>query len=250
MAALGDGPKQPAYPVGSVDKALRLLLLVAERPGGVRIADAVEALHVAPSTAHRLLQMLTHHGFARQDPQSRIYLPGATLQRLASPRERIRKLARPIMAELVAEFGETVHLGTLDGASALIILSVESPHLLRIGDRTGHSQPAHRTAVGRVLLSRYPIAEALALLDRAGHRIDEELIAVGAERLRVDGFLQQHGEAEAGISAVAVPVNAQSRIEYALSVTYPTNRIEPATVPRLAKAMTQASARLEVELLA
>lgn len=241
---------QPAYPVGSVDKALRLLLMVAERPSGLRIADAAEALDVAPSTAHRLLQMLTHHGFAQQDRASRIYLPGPTLQRLASPRERIRTLARPILAELVAEFRETVHLATLEGASALIVLSVESPYLLRIGDRTGHSQAAHRTAVGRVLLSQFSTADAIELLRRAGHQVDEELLTVGAERLRTDGFLQQHGEAEAGISGVAVPVHGPGGIEYAISTTYPTGRIEANDVSRLAKAMQAAAGRLEQALRA
>lgn len=248
--AAGRETTQPTYPVGSVDKALRLLLLVADRPEGIRIAEAAEVLEVAPSTAHRLLQMLTHHGFARQDPVSRIYLPGPTLQRLASPRERIRKVARPILAELVDEFGETVHLASLEGAAALILLSVESPHILRIGDRTGHAQPAHRTAVGRVLLSQFSTAEAMSLLQRAGHGVDEHLLAAGAEKLQADGYLQQHGEAEAGISALAVPVHGAGRIEYALGVTYPTGRIVPADVPRLAKAMREASARLELELRA
>ena len=76
---------QPAYPIGSVDKALRLLVLVTEKPGGVRIGDAAGALGVAPSTAHRLLQMLALHGFARQDSDTKAYHPGEALARLTNP---------------------------------------------------------------------------------------------------------------------------------------------------------------------
>ena len=73
------GPGQPpAYPIASVDHALRLLMLFRDRPR-VRLSEASEYLGVAHSTAHRLMAMLAYHGFVRQEPGSRAYLAGPAL---------------------------------------------------------------------------------------------------------------------------------------------------------------------------
>lgn len=65
----------PQYPIGSVDRALKLLLLLGEQPQ-IRLTDAAKHLGVASSTAHRLLAMLQYRGFVRQDPVSKAYHPG------------------------------------------------------------------------------------------------------------------------------------------------------------------------------
>ena len=58
--------QEPAYPIASVNNALRLLLLFRGQPR-VRLSEASEHLGVAHSTAHRLLAMLAYHGFVRQE---------------------------------------------------------------------------------------------------------------------------------------------------------------------------------------
>lgn len=240
---------QPAYPIGSVDKALRLLVLVAERPGGVRIGEAASALGVAPSTAHRLLQMLALHGFARQDAATKVYHPGAAMGRLTNPLERVRQHALPLLTALVEECGETVHLAALEEASARTLFSVESPHLLRVGDRSGHTQPAHLSAMGRVLLSGWDAAAIAAAVRASGSEVDDAAIERNLLAVADTGYLVQHGEVEEGVSALAVPVRgASNAVEYAIGVTYPTGRIPDNEVPALAESMKRAAAQLETEL--
>lgn len=237
------GKDQPAYPIGSVDKALRLVVLVSENPAGIRIGDAATALGVAPSTAHRLLQMLVHRGFARQDAETKMYHPGDTLDRLSDQRERARQAALPVLEELVREFGETVHLGILDDTSALTIASVESPQMLRVGNREGHAQPAVRSGMGRVLLSSSDPATLQPLLEAEG--LDAKQFASRLEALRDEGYLVQHGEVEEGVSTVAVPVAAESgAVAFAIGVTYPTGRITADRLPQLASALQSAARRL------
>ena len=57
----------PKYPIESVDNALRLLVTLRDS-GSITVQEASRQLEVAPSTAHRLLQMLHYHGFVEQDP--------------------------------------------------------------------------------------------------------------------------------------------------------------------------------------
>jgi len=222
----------PAYPVGSVDKALRLLLVIAERPDGLRVGDAAALLAIAPSTAHRLLQMLAHYGFAEQDPESKMYRAGPTMERLYNFRGRVIDLARPILERLVSVTQETVHLATLDGDRALTLLSVESPHLLRVGDRSGHSQPAHLSAMGKALLAGIdgdPGPHLPADLSRTDREVLDSQLAVIRER----GYAAQDGEVESGVSAVAVAVGAAAggaaagaaSPGFAIGITFPTGRI-------------------------
>jgi IclR family transcriptional regulator, acetate operon repressor len=238
---------QPTYPIGSVDKALRLVVLVSEHPSGIRIGEAAKTLGVAPSTAHRLLQMLVHHGFARQNPETKAYYPGGAIERLSNPRERARQIARPILTALVEEFGETMHLSVLDGSSALTIASVESPHLLRVGNREGHSQPAIRSSMGRVLLSEQDETVRAELLASAG--MEPASFSAHLSEIEENGFLLQHGEVEQGVSALAVPVcGPRGAAEYAIAATFPTGRVAQEQVPRLVEAMHAAAAQIANEL--
>lgn len=216
----------PAYPVGSVDKALRLLLVVAERPNGLRVGDAAVLLGIAPSTAHRLLQMLAHYGFAEQDPESKMYLPGPTLERLSNFRGRVIDLAKPVLEDLVATTQETVHLGTLDGDRALTLFSVESPHLLRVGDRAGNTQPAHTTAMGRAMLAALDGDPAVHLPEDLSPQ-DRERLQQQLEVIRERGYAAQDGEVEAGVSAVAVAVagGTVAGASFGIGLTFPTGRI-------------------------
>ena len=64
-----------APPVGSVDKALALIELLAEAgPDGMALRDVVEASGFNKASAHRTLQALQHRGFAEQDAKQRYRL--------------------------------------------------------------------------------------------------------------------------------------------------------------------------------
>src|SRR5205809_330220 len=108
--------KEPAYPIGSVDNALRLLLLFRRRKV-VRIVDASAELGVARSTAHRLMEMLSYHGFVRQEPHTRAYVAGPALLDIGlsiATQFDVRAVARPALERLQADTGETVHLARLE----------------------------------------------------------------------------------------------------------------------------------------
>jgi DNA-binding IclR family transcriptional regulator len=73
---------------------------------------------VATSTAHRLLAMLQYRGFMRQDPRTRVYLPGTALTGVAFSilqRFDVREVLHPFVEALNRDLGETVHLAILDG---------------------------------------------------------------------------------------------------------------------------------------
>ena len=154
-----------AYPIASVDNALRLLMLFRGQPR-VRLSEASEYLGVAHSTAHRLMAMLAYHGFVRQEPDSRAYAAGPALVEigLAAVRELdIRRHARAALEHLAASLGETVHLAVLEGSNVRYLDAVESSRALRVASRTGSVLAANCTASGKALLAELPDAEVSAI---------------------------------------------------------------------------------------
>jgi DNA-binding IclR family transcriptional regulator len=229
------GPR-PAYPITSVDNALRLLTLFREHER-VRLSEAKEHLGVAHSTAHRLLAMLAYHDFVRQEPDSRVYVAGPALVEIGLTAVRtmdIRRYARPILEELAARFEETVHLAGLEGGMVRYLDAVESPRMLRVAARTGTALPANCTASGKAMLAELPDQEVLSLFPgdaalpgQTGRSITDRAAFISElRRVRERGFALNEGESEEGVASVAVPVpGPHHRPVAALTVSGPLSRL-------------------------
>ena len=61
-----------------------------------------------------------------------------------------------VLDELSRRFGETVHLGRLDGDQVVYLAKRESVHRLRLYSAIGRRLPAHATALGKALLAEHP----------------------------------------------------------------------------------------------
>jgi IclR family acetate operon transcriptional repressor len=241
---------KPIYPIGSVDSAMRLLLMIGERDR-VRIAEAAKELGVARSTAHRLMQMLLYHGFVRQDPESKAYVAGPKLIGLGLQLVRkidVRNIARPYMESLSAEVGETVHLFALQAERGVLCLdSVEGPRGLRVGSRTGIVLAAHASSSGRALLSTLPIEDVMELypstrLPKHEHstiNLRSELLE-RLESARRLGYAVQRDESEPDVSAISAPLRTGDAVaSFALTVALPTSRLSDSAVPTVGEAVTR-----------
>lgn len=229
----GDQPAAtgvPQYPIESVDNALRILLLLGER-NELRLTDVAEYLHVATSTAHRLLAMLQYRGFMRQDPRTRAYLPGTALTGVAFSilqRFDVREVLHPFVESLNLDLGETVHLAILDGSTVRFIDAIESPKATRVTSRLGKQMPANCTSTGKALLSTltneeidrlYPAEELPQLTPNSiGTRsgLKKEL-----EKVRRLGYATSNQESEDGVCSVSVafpPTHTPIRLAFNVSV--------------------------------
>jgi DNA-binding IclR family transcriptional regulator len=248
----------PQYPIESVDNALRLLLLLGERPE-IRLTEATRYLGVASSTAHRLLAMLAYRGFVRQDPVSKAYRPGPALTGVAAAvfgRLDIPGIAAPVLRMLSERLTETTHLGLLDGIGVRFVAAVEGPTAVRVASRLGRSLPAHCTSTGKAMLARSSETELLALLpDEVLPGITEHSITSRTQllqelsRIRKRGFATNREESEHGVASVAVPVltNAPG-LRLALNVAAPVHRLPRTACPAVAAVLMQAAAELADQL--
>ncbi len=247
-------PKGPNYPIESVDNALKLLRMLRDR-SHIRVSEAGSAIGVARSTAHRLLAMLQHHGFVRQDPFSRAYVVGPALLDfgLAMLRDRdIRTHARPFLEALSRETGETVHLITLQGREVLFLDCVESTKAVRVGNRTGLLLPAHCTSAGKTLLAALPPnrfrvlypEERLAGLTRRSIRTRARLERE-VRLVRTRGYATNFGESEEDVGSVGVLIQDRQRTpRAALSVAAPTSRLTNKSISTMTKAAFRSAATI------
>jgi IclR family acetate operon transcriptional repressor len=213
--ARGTPDPHPSYPIASVDKALRLILMVRRRRT-VRVTEAGAALGVAYSTAHRLLAMLEQYGFVRQEGPHRAYIVGPAFARgglVPHETSGLCAIVRPALGEIVAQVDETTHFVVLEGTKVVFLEGVESSKFLRGGFHVGHAMPAHATSGGKVLLASltrdrlrelYPRATLPSLTPAtivARARLEAQLLEV-----RRRGYAISYQEIETGVNSVAVPV--------------------------------------------
>jgi DNA-binding IclR family transcriptional regulator len=250
--AQATAPPIPQYPIESVDNALKILLLLGER-SELRLTDVAEYLHVATSTAHRLLAMLQYRGFMRQDPRTRAYQPGTALTGVAFSilqRFDVREVLRPFAEALNRDLGETVHLAILDGTTVRFIDAIESPKATRVASRLGKQMPANCTSTGKAMLSTltaeeldrlYPSEDLPQLTPnsvRTRSALDKQL-----DKARRLGYATSNQESEDGVCSVAVAFPpTHSPIRLAMNVAVPVYRMTNEARERIAAALKAAVA--------
>jgi IclR family transcriptional regulator, acetate operon repressor len=147
----------------SVDNALRLLQLVAERQA-LRVSEAAELLGVARSTAHRLLSALRRRDFLMQDKPNGAYRPGPALHAIgmaAISKIDIRRIALPGLEQLRNATRETSSLAILEGTMIRFIECFEGLSEVRVGNRVGLVRYAHASSAGKSLLAALPDSELM-----------------------------------------------------------------------------------------
>lgn len=246
------------YRIESVDKALRLLWLLHERPR-LTVSEASAMLGVARSTAHRLLAMLQEHAFVAQEPMTRAYHPGRALLEIGLAAVRnldVRNVARPELEALVERVRETVQLVIVEGPRTLVIDSVECGETLRVSGRTGGSRPSHTVAAGKCLLAQLDAAEVrLRLGPEPLEQLTERSLGTYAalerelDLVRERGYATNIGEIEDAVAAVGVPIPVPRGVRpTAIAVTAPWGRMPPERVPAVVAAATEAAARIAAQL--
>jgi IclR family acetate operon transcriptional repressor len=245
----------PAYPIASVDNALRLLLMFRDSKR-LRLSEVAQALDVADSTAHRLLAMLIHHGFVRREDALRVYEAGPALLEIGLAAVRnldIRTLAGPVLADLAQQVGETVHLAQLEGGRIRYLAGAESGHALRVADRTGQLMPAHGTATGKALLAELSASQLDELFpvagsDRSGEGLTaRERQSLDAElaEVRERGYATNFRDAEEIVSVATVVRNQRDVAIAAINASAPATRMDGRRRTLVVRQLHAAAVRLE-----
>jgi DNA-binding IclR family transcriptional regulator len=220
-SAAGTATLDGARLVGS-DRVLAVLKELARYPDGVALEELTRVVGSPKPTVHRALGALRRAGLADQDARGR-YVLGDELLRMAFAHHEGRPdhvRVRPVLESLAARFGETAHYAVLDGREVVYRAKVDPPSgAVRLTSTIGGRNPAHCTAVGKLLLaSALPTladvtawTAAGALVRRTPHtRGSADALHSDLAQIRARGFATDDQENEVGVTCLALPVHLSS----------------------------------------
>ncbi|MBE3002116.1 helix-turn-helix domain-containing protein [Nocardiopsis sp. HNM0947] len=250
---------RPPYEIRSVGSALSLLQMLRDQ-GAVRISDAAAQLEVAPSTAHRIMQMLVYRGFAVQD-DSRMYRPGPGLLAPVTddvPHRRLRSVAQPILELLAQRVGETANLQVRVGTTVRFLSTVEATNaVVQVGDRRGAVLEASAASGGLALLSLMDEADLARLYCSStarslGVHMEEQRFAGFVRSLkwvRDMGLAVNRERTENGVIALGAAVRAPSgEGAAAVTISVPQMRAHVVDDVQVRRAVLQACGDIEAGL--
>jgi len=228
--------------LGSVDKALRILELLASAQDGAAIGlkAIANTLEMNKTSVHHSLATMRARSWVEQAPDGGYRLGPAThvFAQWWRSEDRLVAQLHPTLERISSQTNELVHLGRLTEQNVAYVDKVEPERPIRVWSQVGFVSPALTTAMGRAVLgARNTRPDALAAWVQAtpnAHPALATRVKQEIERVHRDGYAMEIEENEAGIACVGIPLEVAGRVEYAVSVTVPVERFTDEAAHRFA----------------
>jgi len=239
-----------ADPVPAAARTLDVLETFRGAGRPLSLSELARLARIPVSTCHGLVRTLEQRGF--------LYFP---TQREAYPTRKLLEIARdidahdPIVTRLAPALTglrdatqETVILGMLQDDSALYLLVLDSPHIVRYTAHAGEFKPLHSSSIGKSFLGSMP-DEALDAWLRSHplNRITANTIT-SARALKRDllesrsrGYYMTRGENVADVMAIAAPL-AAGCARLAIAIAGPLHRMEEQEAKHVGRLLAAARA--------
>lgn len=226
----------------AVSRAVRILDLLAERPGvPVPLVEIARAIDAAKSSTSNICAVLEESDLIQRRDNG--YVLGRHIVELGgaylSQFNQIREFYQLCVASAVLS-GELTQIAVLHGTDVVYLARHEGGAALRLTAGVGDRLPASLTAMGKALLStlspeevqrRYAGSPEFPRLTSRSTRSFAEL----AEKLaivRERGYAIDEGEVFPNVTGLAVPIGARHSGENTLAIGI--SSIEPSDPPHLA----------------
>ncbi len=222
--------------IGSVQRALCILELLAQYPSGLNAKQVSLKLHLNLSTCYHLLNTLIASAYVVKDPESLLFRLsgkiGYTIHGQASPAQLVQQLTPHVQA-LQEVTQETAYLSLWDGQEIVLSAIAESPLSVRVKTLViGFTAGNHASALGKAILAHLDEPQ----LDRylAGHELvaytgqtltDAKTLKTHLAEVRRQGYSLDWEEFLPDVYCIGGPIfDAQGRILASIAIALPGNR--------------------------
>lgn len=216
---------------GHVDRSLTTLEALA---GGPMTVDAIaEVTGAHRRTVGRMLEVMEQRGWVALTTDRSYQLTARVLhvagQVLAGM--DLVSAARPHVAELRDEVGESSHFAVAVDGWAVHVLEEPSRHALAVTSHLGSRVPLHATAVGKAIAAYVPEQMAIAVqrgLEPLSERtiVDPDELELHLAGICKRGVAVDDGEANALMRCVAAPVfNMYGAVVGSIGFSGPSSRV-------------------------
>lgn len=247
------------YRVQVLERTFSILDVLAQESSGVGLTKMAERLKLHKSTTHRLIMVLECNGFVEKNGVNGRYYLGARLMELglsALSRLDVYEVAGPALRELVAQTGETAHLGVLRDGEVVSLMNVESRQTLRTPSTVGARTPAHCTSLGKAILA-FSTQEYLDdfLQSRTLKSYTPRTIT-SSSRFKAElrttferGYSIDNEERERGLRCIGAPVcDSSHMVIAAVGIAGPAFRITDQRLATCSKAVMSAARNISMAL--
>jgi DNA-binding IclR family transcriptional regulator len=227
---------------------MQLLDVLAASDSPLGVNELARRIGVNASTASRLLATLAQAGVVArvEGGPYRLGLRLVTLSDRVLAGLDVRGLARPLLAQLVTDTGETATLSLPGEEEAITVDFVPSPSSVVSMARVGRPSVSHATAAGKVMLAYTQAATPSPLRGFTERtitdpgRLSRELAVV-----RERGWAEAVGEREPDLAALAAPAFERGgRLAAILGIQGPVSRLPAAARRSLREPLLGAAAQL------
>ncbi|MBT3305184.1 MAG: IclR family transcriptional regulator [Alphaproteobacteria bacterium] len=179
------------------------------------LSELAHAIGAPLSSCHGLVTTLRNQGYVYSVGNNRQVYPTRRILDVAEAIVRsdpLLEAAAPILARLRDDAGETVILGTREGAAVVYLDVVEGLHTIRYSAKPGEIKPLHSSAIGKAMLASINEADLANILSEialkqitAATLTNEKSLRRDLEKGRRRGVFITRGENVADVMGMAVP---------------------------------------------
>lgn len=245
------------YRINSIDKAIDLLELLAEKPLG--LLELAERLNRPKSSLYRIITTLEDRGYITRDEENEKYCIGLKALELTKKlleNNTLNNLSRFEMQRLVEQTGESVNLGVLSGDEILYVAVLEGTHQLKFTETVGSKAPLHATAIGKAIAAHLSEEKLSRLLEKkefikfTPNTIDSEgTFRKELKIVRETGYALDDEEIATGARCIAAPIfNMFGRVEAALSISGAIHRLSDEKLDELSQLVISATQNISLKL--
>jgi DNA-binding IclR family transcriptional regulator len=233
------GSGQPESGIQVLDRAVGLLQALGQTGnGGMQLSRLAVQQGLSLSTTHRLLTALERHGWVERVAGSKRLRLGLALLGLsgqAADGSGLRRLCRPALLELSAEYGETIYLIVRSGLNALVVDRQEGAYVIEsLTQGVGGMMPLGIGAGSAAILAAQPAAEIEAVLAANAARYPQFGTSLAQVQRRIDqvqqeGHLLSDDSLIAGLAVMSVPIRPRGHaVTAALATNFIASRYDAA----------------------
>ncbi len=237
--------------IGSVQRALRLVDIVANAPRPLPAKMLAAATGLTIGTTYNLVRTLIHEGYLASEPDG-LVLGGRfpAMQAQTDPRGVFLARVRQALNDVTEEVGATAYLSRFDDGEVHLVDIVDATHNPRVELWVGLHSSAHATALGKRILADLSEEDRLDYLGR--HRLEELTPKTISDRRTLLTQLEHapnwsvdDEEYAIGSTCVAVPVIAPG-MTASLAISLPADQaiVDRALVTNLQRVARKLSLQL------
>lgn len=244
----------------STQRVLDILSIFADNcHSSFSLSEIAANIGAPKSSLFPILQTMVANSVLNYDSRTQLYSLGIRIFELGMNYLRLNnaysELTREIQ-EIAVSSMEASNLGELVGNEVYYLITSSSPETIRLMAAPGKKQPAHSTALGKVLLCEKNYEELNGLYPNGLASVTERTITdpdVLYEQLRTvreQGFCMEDGENDLSVYCIAIPLHVAGKIQYAVSVSLPKYRFSPEKEQNILRILKEHQSKLEAYLLA